>query len=142
MEKKYPMAKALVGIIGATLAIPLIIGGFWFKEVNFYVSLALLALKITVADGYMAPTIAMMQMTVKPENQGSIVSAYLFFLTVAGCTATLLMGHLTWILKAAANPIIFGKLITIGSLIGFVGSIFSFWKAGKHYLKYKADNNI
>ena len=81
----------------------------------------------------MAPTIAMMQKTVKPESQGSIVSAYLFFLTLSGMTSTILMAKFCNIFDAATNPIIYGKLIGVGAVLGLIGSIFSFYKAGKAF---------
>jgi MFS family permease len=91
-EKKYPNIKSNMGIIGAVLALPAMAGCCLFKGVNFYLSLALLAFKFIISEGFMAPTITMMQSTVKPQEQGSIVSAYLFFLTVAGCLSTILTG--------------------------------------------------
>ena len=67
LEKKYPKVKTYIGIIGAMLAIPAIIGATFFEGTNFYISLAFLAFKFVVSEGFMAPTIAMMQRTVKPE---------------------------------------------------------------------------
>jgi hypothetical protein len=34
---------------------------------------------------------------------------------------------------ALTNPAVFGKLITVWSFIGYIGSLPCFWKAGKLY---------
>ena len=133
LEKKYPMAKSWVPITGAFLAIPAIVGATFFEGTNFYISMALLALKFIVSEGFMAPTTAMMQRTVKPEIQGSIMSIYLCALTASGCISTILMARFCKIFGAATNPIMYGKLISAGSVIGLVGSIVSYYKAGKAY---------
>jgi hypothetical protein len=36
---------------------------------------------------------------------------------------------------AITNPAVYGKLITLWSFIGYIGSIPCFWKAGKLYKK-------
>lgn len=136
LEKKYPKAKSWLAIIGAAFSIPAIIGATFFEGTNFYISLAILAFKFVISEGYMAPTLAMMQRTVKPENQGNIVSAYLFFLTAAGCSATLLMSKFCKVFGAATNPMVYGKLIAVGSVFGLLGSIGAFWKAGKAYTNH------
>ena len=139
LEKRYPSIKSYIGIIGGALAIPAIIGATFFEGTNFYLSLAFLAFKFVISEGFMAPTIAMMQRTVKPEAQGSIVSAYLFFLTASGMTATIMMAKFCKIFGAASNPMVYGKLIATGSVFGLIGSIYSFLKAGKAYEKFKDD---
>jgi hypothetical protein len=60
LEKKTLMAKSYIGMIGGALAIPAIIGACWFKNTNFYLSLAFMAFKFLVSEGFMAPTITMM----------------------------------------------------------------------------------
>lgn len=76
-----------------------------------------------------------MQATVPAEDQGNIVSAHLFYLTVIGCFSTVLLGQVANMLGALSNPAIYGKLITLWSLVGYLGSIPCFWKAGKLYKK-------
>lgn len=134
LSKKNKKASAWIGIIGSAIAIPAMAGAVLFKGTNFYLSMALLAVKFLFSEGYMAPTLTMMQNTVKPDQQGSIVSAYLFFLTVAGCMSSVLIGQLANVFGAAANPFIYGKLIFAGSLVGYLGSIPAFWLAGKSYI--------
>jgi predicted PurR-regulated permease PerM len=60
------MIKSYIPVIGAVIGIPAIIGACFFEGTNFYVSLAFLAVKFLVSEGYMASTITMMQRTVKP----------------------------------------------------------------------------
>lgn len=85
------MTKAYIGMWGSSIAIPVMAGCCLFQGVGFYTSLFFLGLRFLISEGFMAPTITMMQATVKPENQGSIVSAYLFFLTVSGCMSTIIL---------------------------------------------------
>lgn len=136
LEKKSLMAKSWIVIIGCLIGIPCMAGACLFRDTNFYVSLAFLGLKFLMTEGFMAPTITMMQRTVKPENQGNIVSAYLFFLTVAGCSSSVLIGYLANMFNAAANPHIFGKLVFAGSTFGYLGAIPCFWMAGKAYINH------
>ena len=68
LESKSRKAKAWIAIIGSALAIPAMAGCCLFEGVNFYVSLGFLALKFIFSEGWMAPTITMMQSTEKPEN--------------------------------------------------------------------------
>lgn len=91
LEKKNRMTKAYIGMFGSLVAIPVMAGCCLFKGVGFYTSLFFLGLRFLFSEGFMAPTITMMQATCKPENQGSIVSAYLFFLTVSGCMSTIIL---------------------------------------------------
>ena len=139
-EKKNKMAKAFVAIFGAIVAIPLIAGCCAFKSTNFYVSMAFLALEFMVSEGWMAPTMTMMQRTVKPKAQGSIVSAYLFFLTLGGMSSSILLGFLANLLKCKENPLMYGKLVFYGSVGGYLCSIPAFWMAGRSYKKYLKNN--
>jgi MFS family permease len=131
-EKKSRMTKARICMIGSALGMPAILACTLLTN-NFYLSMFAMALKYLVSECWMSPAITMMQATVKPEEQGSIVSAHLFYLTIAGCFSTVLLGQVANMLGAAANPAIYGKLISLWSVIGYVGSIPCFWKAGKLY---------
>ena len=133
-ELRNRMIKSQLSIAGALLAIPLMAGCCLFEGTNFYLSLGLFGLKFLISEGWMAPTVTMMQSTVKPEFQGGIVSAYLFFLTASGCASTLIMSKCANIFQANAFPHVYGKLIFFGSLIGYLGSIPCYWKAGKYYI--------
>ena len=68
LEKKDRMIKSKISITGALIAIPLMAGCCFFEGTNFYLSLTLFGLKFLISEGWMAPTVTMMQSTVKPEN--------------------------------------------------------------------------
>jgi hypothetical protein len=129
------MTKAWVCNIGSLMAIPAVTIATLVTG-NFYVALGCMAAKYMLSECWMSPAITMMQSTVPPEDQGSIVSAHLFYLTVAGCAATVSLGALANALGAVANPRIYGYLIWIWSMIGYIGSVPFFWKGGKEYKKY------
>ena len=103
---------------------------------NFYVALGMMALKYMLSECWMSPAITMMQTTVPPEDQGSIVSAHLFYLTVVGCAATVSLGACANFLGAATNPKVYGYLIWVWSMLGYIGSVPFFFKGGKEYKKY------
>lgn len=133
-EKKSKMTKSYICMIGSLLGLPAIMACTLITG-NFHLSLFAMAIKYFVAECWMSPAITMMQATVKPEDQGNIVSAHLFYLTVVGCISTVCLGQLANVFGAAANPAVYGKLISLWSAIGYIGSIPCFWKAGKLYKK-------
>lgn len=65
-EKKNKMTKANIGIYSAIIGSLCAVGISLFTGTNFYVSLAFLFLKFLLTEGWMAPTITMMQSTVGP----------------------------------------------------------------------------
>ena len=134
-EQKNRMTKALVCLVGSVLAIPTLSASV-LTTTSFKFSMAAFALKTLVSENWVAPAVTMMQATVAPKKQGSIVSAHLFFLTVAGCTSAVSLGFIANWLGAAANPAIYGKMIFLFSMIGYAGAIPSFWKAGKYYKQF------
>ena len=133
-EKNSRMTKAYLCMTGSALGLPAIMLCTLVTG-NFYLSLFAMAVKYLVAECWMSPAITMMQATVPAEEQGNIVSAHLFYLTIAGCFSTVLLGQAANMLGAATNPAIYGKLIFLWSAIGYLGAIPSFWKAGKLYKK-------
>ena len=134
-EKKSKMTKALVCIVGSLIGIPAIMSCTLVTS-SFYWCLASIALKFIASEGWLSPSVTMMQRTVKPSEQGSIVSGFLFYLVCVGCGSTVLLGQVANMLGAPANPAIFGKLVCLWSLIGYAGSIPCYWMAGKKYTKF------
>ena len=90
-EKKTRMTKSIICIAGSLLGLPAIMACTLITG-NFHLSLFFMAVKYLVAECWMSPAITMMQATVPPEDQGSIVSAHLFYLTISGCITTVLLG--------------------------------------------------
>lgn len=90
-EKKSRMTKSIICIAGSLLGLPAIMACTLVTG-NFYLSLFAMALKYLVSECWMSPAITMMQSTVPPEDQGNIVSAHLFYLTIVGCFSTVLLG--------------------------------------------------
>jgi len=90
-ERRSRMTKIYICSLGSLLAIPAI-GLCVLNTSNFYLSLVAMGFKYLISECWMSPAITMMQSTVKPEEQGSIVSAHLFYLTVVGCFSTVLLG--------------------------------------------------
>ena len=131
------MTKSYIGVFSAITGIMLSFGISFFAGTNFYVSMFFLFLKYLFTECWMAPTITMMQQTVAPSMQGSIVSAYLFFLTFAGTASAVSLGFFGNYFGAMHNPWIYGKVIFGGSVFGYLLSIPCFWKAGKAYIEFQ-----
>lgn len=138
-ESKNKMTKAYLGMISSFIGIFTAFGISLFTGTNFYFSLFFLCLKFLFTECWMAPTITMMQSTVVPQMQGSIVSAYLFFLTFAGTLSAISIGSIANFFGATTNPWIYGKVIFGGSIAGYLLSIPCFWKAGKSYIKFQQE---
>jgi len=129
------MTKAWVSIIGSALAIPAV-GLCTLTTTSFHTSLFFMAVSYLVSECWMSPAVTMMQNTVKPEQTGSVVSGFLFYLTIAGCISTVVLNYFANLLGAPGAPHIYGKLIFAWSLFGYLASIPCFWIAGKHYKKH------
>ena len=82
----------------------------------------------------------MMQNTSPTKQQGNVVSAYFFTITIAQTIAPLLFGYLCNYFGAAANPVVYGPLIAAFSAIGFFGSLPFWFKAGKSYAEHMRKN--
>lgn len=78
----------------------------------------------------------MMQSTVSPKYQGSIVSVYLFFIYIAGTLSAMTLGKIANFFGAQTNPWVYGKVVFGGSMFGYLLSIPCFWKAGKAYVAH------
>ena len=61
---------------------------------------------------------------------------FLFFLTASGCLSTILMSQVAHLVGANQQPRLYGTLIFLGSTLGYLGSIPSYWMAGKHYKNF------
>ena len=64
-----------------------------------------------------------------------MVSAFLFYCTVAGTISTAVCGSLSHYLNVAGNPMMLGKILALVSVVQYVGSIPFFIKSGTEYSK-------
>lgn len=135
-ESKNKMTKAYIAMLSGIFGIFISFGVSFFPGTNFYVSMFFLFFKYLLTATYMAPTITMMQNTVPPQIQGSIVSAYLFFLTYAGTLSACSLGYLSNKFGALTNPWIYGKVLWFGATLGYLVSIPCFYLAGKSYVRF------
>jgi hypothetical protein len=78
----------------------------------------------------------MMQNSSPKRVQGSIISTYFFTITLAQTLGPLVLGKLCLKFGAAANPAVYGPLITFTTLVGFVGSCPWWYLAGKNYREF------
>ena len=57
-------------------------------------------------------------------------------MTVVGCASTVVLGQCANIFGAATNPAVYGKLIWVWSMIGYIGCIPAFWRGGQKYKQF------
>jgi hypothetical protein len=76
------MTYALICMLGALLAIPLIMVGTIFNN-SFWLSVTVASLSILFSGSYFSPAITMMQNSSDSENSGNVVSVYTFVTTIA-----------------------------------------------------------
>jgi MFS family permease len=107
LSEKSKMSKAWVCILGGLSAI-IPIGLCCLTTGNFYLSLFFMAVKLLLSEGWVSPSITMIQDTVSAKKQGSVVSGFLFFMTIAGTFGTVSLGQVANMLGAAKNPAIYG----------------------------------
>ena len=65
-----------------------------------------------------------------------MVSAQLFCMTLAGTLSTFISGALATYFNAAANPIVYGKILAFMTCVAEFLSIPFFWLAGKAYIEH------
>jgi MFS family permease len=130
-EKNSYLTKAWICILGSAAAIPLI--GIATMQPSFWVSMVCFTLFTLLASAFSGPAITMMQNTTQKSLQGSIISSYFFTITIAQTMGPLFLDLLAKKFGALTNPLIYGPLITISTLIGFGGSVPCWWKAGQNY---------
>lgn len=57
-------------------------------------------------------------------------------MTCVGCASTVILGQCANFLGAAANPAVYGKLIWLWNIVGYIGSIPCFYIGGKKYKEF------
>jgi len=75
------------------------------------------------------------------SQQGNVVSAYFFSITIAQTIAPAIFGIMCNKFGVLTNPAMYGPLIAGFSIFGFLGSVPFWWLAGKHYKEYKLKMN-
>lgn len=143
-EKKSLWAKAWILCLGQLLSVPLMMLTCAATG-NFWLSIGAYALYHFVASTYAGPAITMMQNTAPPAQQGNVVSAYFFIITIGQTIAPAIFDVLAGRFGAFANPKVYGPLIAGFTAFSYCLSIPFWWKAGKHYVdemkkKQKADS--
>lgn len=132
LEKNSYWSKAWICIIGCVLSVPLIALGT-LQTNNFYLSVLCYALKVLVSGTYSGPAITMIQNTSPQSQQGNVIGAYFFCITLAQTISPLIFGLIANAVGCLTNPILYGPLITSFVFLSYLGSV-PFWlKAGKAY---------
>ena len=130
LAKRTKMSKAYAAILPAIIGVPLIAGVCLMPGISLPLAMALIFLKLLLCEGWMAPSVAMMQETVPPKNQGTVASTYMSFIIGVSNLSSLLIDHLLNKFGGGVNPAILGKIIFTVSALSYVISVPCFYKAG------------
>jgi len=91
---------------------------------------------VLVQGTYSGPAITMIQNTSPLSQQGNVVSLYFFCITLPQTVSPAIFSFFANKVGAIANPQLYGPLIAAFTVLGYVGSIPFWWKAGQHYKKH------
>lgn len=91
--------------------------------------------KYFFGENFWGPNIAMISGSCPKNKIGNYVSAQQFYNILAGCAATLLFGQLVNVFNCAGNAVAIGRILAGFCSVGYLGSIFAWWKAGKYFEK-------
>jgi hypothetical protein len=92
-------------------------------------------MKYLLGETWIPPALSMIQNTFGKKKSGRMVSAFLFYCTVAGTASTAVCGFLSHYFNTQANPMALGKILACVSAFQYVGSIPFFIKSGQEYSK-------
>ena len=132
LENKSLMAKSAICMVSCFLAFPLT-AACCLVQNNFWLSLSMITLKTIVSAGFSAPAISMMQNTTASSNQGKIISSHVFYVMIISMLSPILFGSVTNYFNVAANPKVYGYVISLFAMLGYLGSLPFWFMAGKSY---------
>ena len=122
---------------GALIAWPCVIGRTMITG-NFWLAIACLFGSYAFGENFWSPNLQMIKKSAKPNEFGKLLGAYQFFNITAGCLTTLSVGFVANSLGWGKSVVGLGRIIAVFNSIGYLGAIFSWWRAGK-LLKEKED---
>lgn len=135
-----PMIKTYVQVLSTLASVPFVALTYSFPQGQFWFCMENLALNYLFSEAWASPTVTMLLDAAPPEAQGLAVNVYLLFSSVAAIIST---STFDFILDKFFDndPKAIGELLTIISLISYLGSVFAFIGAGYGYRKlyHKAD---
>ena len=137
-ESKNKMSKAYVCMISSGIAAPLT-ALCCLNQSNFYFSMIAITCKTFFSAGYTSPAITMMQNTTLSKDQGNVISSHVFFTAIAATVAPIFFSNVANFIGAAANPALYGYVLTGFAFLGYWGSVPFWWLAGKSYKKYMSE---
>ena len=95
--------------------------------------MTMITLKTLMSASFTSPAITMMQNTTNSKSAGGMISAHMFYTTIAATLSPMIVNYISIFFGAAQNPAIYGQIITFISFFGYLGSIPFWWLAGRSY---------
>ena len=134
-EGKNLMSKAYICMFSSFIAFPLL-ALCCLSQSSFYFSMAAITMKTFFSASFTSPAITMMQNSTLSKDQGSVISSHVFWTSIAATICPIVFGYIANLMGAAANPAIYGYILTGFACLGYWGSIPFWWLAGKSYTKF------
>ncbi|CDW91861.1 UNKNOWN [Stylonychia lemnae] len=135
-DDKNSMAKTYLCIFGTLMAIPTTLGVFLITS-NFYVAMSFLFLKYSLSEGWISPSISMIQTVIDSSVKGVAISVFLFTTTISGTIATVVIDQLIDAFDAYNHLERLGYIMVANCCIPYITAIPCFYIAGKNYEEFK-----
>lgn len=132
-ESENLKIKSHVATVMSLLAVPLLAIVF-LTHFNFYFAMFVLFLENLLAEGWMAPCIAMIQSTIDIKYKAVSVGVFFFGTAVAQALSAVVVGQLiTHMNITDMNVTKLGVIITLNTSLPCLLAAFCFYKSGKPY---------
>ena len=134
--RKKSSIYSLVAICGSLMALPLNI--ISLTSGNFYLAMTSYVVRTLLGDVFWSPNITMIQKSCPPDALPSYMSGYQFANKMAAFTATLVFSLLlNFFGFQNRSPWFLGKILAVFGTFAYVGSIWSWRRAGQEYVKLR-----
>jgi hypothetical protein len=78
------------------------------NQSSFWFSMIMITSKVLVSAAFTSPAVTMIQNTARQQDQGKVISSYMFYTALSSTMAPILMSKLAKVLGANATPAIYG----------------------------------
>ena len=131
---KHFMIKTHIQMFSSIMSIPPVLLCFLTTD-NFYVSMAGLFLIYLLSEGWISPSIGMIQECADPSVKGVVIACFLLLCSLCGMLTNVLIGFL---LEAGnSSPEHLGIIMIYCILIPNCISILTFYMAGRNYRAFR-----
>ena len=132
-EKQIPKIKPYVCIVMSLLG-AITCSLCFLINYNFYFSMSMLFLEYLCGEGWMAPAVAMIQITIDVRYKGVAMGVFLFSTAIVGTIGTAIVGV---VISGVTDQKKEGLIIALNTAIPCILAAFTFWISSIHYGRFK-----